>query len=47
MSDERRPLAEHVRPALDEARIERQWAAIEAQGLPDATPARSWRARSR
>jgi tetratricopeptide (TPR) repeat protein len=44
MTDERRPLAEHLRPALDEARIERQWSAIEAAGLPSAAPARSWRA---
>jgi TolA-binding protein len=44
MTDERHPLAEHLRPALDEARIERQWSAIEAAGLPSAVPARSWRA---
>jgi TolA-binding protein len=41
--NEPRPLSEHVRPALTEARIERQWSAIEAAGLPDAVPARSRR----
>lgn len=40
---EPRSLLEHVRPALTEARIERQWAAIEAAGLPGAVPARSRR----
>jgi len=40
---EPRPLSEHVRPALTDARIERQWAAIEAAGLPGAVPARSRR----
>jgi ferric-dicitrate binding protein FerR (iron transport regulator) len=40
---EPRSLSEHVRPTLDEARIERQWAAIEAAGLPSGAPVRSWR----
>lgn len=36
-------LADHVRPRLPEARIDRQWAAIEAAGLPGPAPARSRR----
>ena len=40
---EPRSLGEQLRPALDEARIERQWSAIEAAGLPSAPPLRSRR----
>ena len=38
-------LADHVRPRTNEARIERQWAALEQAGLPG--PVRAGRSRLR
>jgi len=44
MQLERRDLSQYVNPDLDEARIDRQWATIQAAGLPDGSVRRvAWR----